>query len=62
MGAAVIITFLGYGRDVCAIGFLLCLIFSALTVAHLVRKARIEDRQDAELAAFLNELDEKERD
>lgn len=53
---------LGYGRDVCAIGFLLCLTFSALTVALLHRRGRIEDQRDAELAAFLDELNEKERD
>jgi hypothetical protein len=54
--------FLGYSRDALAVIGALCLTGSVLTVAFLHRRGRIEDKRDAELAAFLNGLNEKERD
>ena len=55
-------TFLGYARDALAVLGALCLTGSVLTVAFLHRRGRVEDRRDAELAAFLDGLNEKERD
>ena len=54
--------FLGYSRDALASIGAACVTGSVLTVALLHRRGRIEDRRDAEMAAFLDELDEKERD
>jgi hypothetical protein len=53
---------LGYARDALAVIGALCITGSVLTVAFLHRRGRIEDRRDAEMTAFLDGLNEKERD